>query len=71
MSVCRMNYCYCRPRTSDRACSEPDRRPVASVTSIKVIRNIFALSPTVSKMLTFQICDIEHLGQGHELQHPQ
>ena len=26
---------------------------------------------TVSGILTFQICDLEHLGQGHGVQHSQ
>ena len=32
---------------------------------------IFTISHTVSEILTFQICDLENLSQGHIIQHLQ
>ena len=31
----------------------------------------FAIALTVSEILTFQICDLQNLGQDHEVQHSQ
>ena len=39
-------------------------------TFVKVVTN-FVISLTVSEILTFQICDHENLGQGHEVQRLQ
>ena len=40
-------------------------------TSLNVIGLIFATALTVSEILTFQVCDIETIGQGHEVQQSQ
>ena len=36
--------------------------------SIKVVRSIFALALTFSEMLTFQMFNLQKVGQGHGVQ---
>ena len=38
----------------------------ANIKSTKVIQCIFALAQTILKLLTFQICDVQKVYQGHE-----
>ena len=39
------------------------------ISRFKTIIHLCAIALTVSEILTFQICDLENLGQGYELQH--